>query len=381
MRHRVPCAPVRDLDEVVDDPHLHARGMLPRGRATRSSATSSCRPSPLRFGGETIDELRPSKRLGADNAAVSATGSGLSRGGVRATSSARGRSDGAAARHRRHRPHRLRQAARAHDGLAERRGLPQRAGGRRRSRRTRSTRSSSRCRPRKVEMMYGQKLAEALGLQPRIGGVWDQGGASNISMIAIAAMAIEAGQCEVALVYARRQPAHRHAPGLREGRAATTPPTAGSSVAAGYAMIARRHMHDYGTTTEQLRRDRGGRPRARRGATRTRSSSVPLDRRDLRRRALGRRAAAARRLLPGLRRRRGGGGDVAKRRARELGVADAGADPRLRPGQHLVGRGAAPRPDADQGRRVGADRVRDGRPEAGRHRRRADLRLLHDHRR
>jgi len=35
-------------------------------------------------------------------------------------------------------------------------------------------------------MMYGQKLADAMGLRPRVGGVWDQGGASNISMIAIA---------------------------------------------------------------------------------------------------------------------------------------------------------------------------------------------------
>ena len=39
----------------------------------------------------------------------------------------------------------------------------------------------------KVEMMYGQKLAEAMELEPRVGGVWDQGGASNISMIAMAA--------------------------------------------------------------------------------------------------------------------------------------------------------------------------------------------------
>jgi hypothetical protein len=49
----------------------------------------------------------------------------------------------------------------------------------------------------KVEMMYGQKLAEAMGLAPRFGGVFDQGGASNISMIAIAAMAIEAGQAQL----------------------------------------------------------------------------------------------------------------------------------------------------------------------------------------
>ena len=42
----------------------------------------------------------------------------------------------------------------------------------------------------RFEMMYGQKLAETLGIVPRIGGVWDQGGASNISMIGYAAMAI-----------------------------------------------------------------------------------------------------------------------------------------------------------------------------------------------
>ena len=28
MKHRVPCAPVRTLKEVVNDPHLHQRGML-----------------------------------------------------------------------------------------------------------------------------------------------------------------------------------------------------------------------------------------------------------------------------------------------------------------------------------------------------------------
>jgi acetyl-CoA acetyltransferase len=52
----------------------------------------------------------------------------------------------------------------------------------------------------KFEPMYGQKLAEAAGLQPHIGGVWDQGGAANIMMISYAVMAIEAGQCEVAAI-------------------------------------------------------------------------------------------------------------------------------------------------------------------------------------
>jgi CoA:oxalate CoA-transferase len=27
-RHRIPCAPVRDLNEVMHDPHMHERGML-----------------------------------------------------------------------------------------------------------------------------------------------------------------------------------------------------------------------------------------------------------------------------------------------------------------------------------------------------------------
>jgi acetyl-CoA acetyltransferase len=105
----------------------------------------------------------------------------------------------------------------------------------------------------KVEMMYGQKLAEAMGLEPRVGGVWDQGGASNISMIAIAAMAIEAGQCDVSLVTLADNP--------RTGTRQAYEKAWGDdavfgwfSVVASYAMIARRHMHDHGTTEEQLAR-------------------------------------------------------------------------------------------------------------------------------
>lgn len=103
----------------------------------------------------------------------------------------------------------------------------------------------------KVEMMYGQKLAEAMGLTPRVGGVWDQGGASNISMISFAAMAIAAGQCEVALVTLADNP--------RTGTRQAYEKAWGDdavfgwfSVVASYAMIARRHMHGHGTTPEQL---------------------------------------------------------------------------------------------------------------------------------
>lgn len=63
------------------------------------------------------------------------------------------------------------------------------------------------------EMMYAQTLAEAMALAPRVGGVWDHGGASVSTMIGHAAMAIAAGQCEIAVVTLADNPAtgSRHA--------------------------------------------------------------------------------------------------------------------------------------------------------------------------
>jgi acetyl-CoA acetyltransferase len=103
----------------------------------------------------------------------------------------------------------------------------------------------------RYEAMYGQKLAEAMRLQPRVGGVWDQGGAAPISMISFACLAIEAGQCEVALVAVADDPKT----GTRQ---AYVKPSGDDAiygwfgVAAGYAMIARRHMAEFGTRAEQL---------------------------------------------------------------------------------------------------------------------------------
>lgn len=101
----------------------------------------------------------------------------------------------------------------------------------------------------RVEMMYGQKLAEAMGMSPRFGGVFDQGGASNITMIGIAAMAIEAGQCEVALVTLADNPrtGTRQAYQKQWGEDADF---GWSSVVAGYAMIARRYMHEHEATED-----------------------------------------------------------------------------------------------------------------------------------
>lgn len=101
------------------------------------------------------------------------------------------------------------------------------------------------------EFMYGSTLATAMGLQPRIGGSWDQGGAANISLISFAAMAIEHGQCEIALVTYADNPrtGSRHAYEKAWGDDAAY---GWFGVPAGYAMLARRHMEQYGTTSDQL---------------------------------------------------------------------------------------------------------------------------------
>jgi acetyl-CoA acetyltransferase len=107
------------------------------------------------------------------------------------------------------------------------------------------------CPTSKFELMYGQKIAEATGLQPRIGGVWDQGGASNIMMISYAAMAIDAGQCDIAVICFADNP--------KTGSAAAYSRARGDDALYGwfgtlssYAMIARRHMGELGTTRADL---------------------------------------------------------------------------------------------------------------------------------
>ncbi|WP_298396435.1 CaiB/BaiF CoA-transferase family protein [Sphingobium sp.] len=68
-KYRVPCAPVRDLDEVVNDPHMHARGALQRvnhpdlGDVILPAGT-------MRFAGAPPAKLRPSGAVGADNQGV-----------------------------------------------------------------------------------------------------------------------------------------------------------------------------------------------------------------------------------------------------------------------------------------------------------------------
>ncbi len=69
MEVHIPCAPVRGLDQVMDDPNMHARGALAHidhpefGRMV-------VQQSPLRYDGVPNRELQPSRPLGADTERV-----------------------------------------------------------------------------------------------------------------------------------------------------------------------------------------------------------------------------------------------------------------------------------------------------------------------
>ena len=76
--HRVPCAPVRELAEVVADPHLHARGML-QELEHPELGTITVPHTPLRFDGEERMALEPAPALGEHNEAVLCGWLGLSR--------------------------------------------------------------------------------------------------------------------------------------------------------------------------------------------------------------------------------------------------------------------------------------------------------------
>jgi len=101
-------------------------------------------------------------------------------------------------------------------------------------------------------------MVEYLGLKPRHVDSTDTGGSAPLIHVAHAAQAIAAGKCNVALItlagVPRSQPAV-HALGLRG--TGNSPehefeaPYAVSNLAF-YAMVARRHMHEFGTTPEQL---------------------------------------------------------------------------------------------------------------------------------
>lgn len=78
IAERVPSAPVRTLDEVISDPHLHARRMLEEIDHPQFGRLTVAR-SPLRFAGSAPLPLRPSPELGRDNDEVLGGWLGLAR--------------------------------------------------------------------------------------------------------------------------------------------------------------------------------------------------------------------------------------------------------------------------------------------------------------
>jgi crotonobetainyl-CoA:carnitine CoA-transferase CaiB-like acyl-CoA transferase len=75
--HAVPSAPVRDLIEVTNDPHMHARGMLTWLEHSEFGRIA-IPDSPIRLHGARRLPLMESPRLGADNFAVLSHELGLS---------------------------------------------------------------------------------------------------------------------------------------------------------------------------------------------------------------------------------------------------------------------------------------------------------------
>lgn len=102
------------------------------------------------------------------------------------------------------------------------------------------------------------QVGEYLGIQPRYADSSDMGGGSFEAFVHHAMVAIAGGRCEVALIcYASRQ---RSLQNRRRAVAATDLSIAGQFEApfgihfpiGYYALTAARHMHQYGTTPEQL---------------------------------------------------------------------------------------------------------------------------------
>lgn len=69
MAHKVACAPVRTLDEVTNDPNMHARGAL-QWQDHPELGRIVVQHSPLRYAGVPLRELQPSRPLGADTETV-----------------------------------------------------------------------------------------------------------------------------------------------------------------------------------------------------------------------------------------------------------------------------------------------------------------------
>lgn len=104
------------------------------------------------------------------------------------------------------------------------------------------------------DFLSGLTLAEALGIHPRFTDNNRTGGSAFMSHVAVAALALDAGYCDVAVV--------AHGSNQRTGAGGKLVSAARSSSweapykplfpVSSYALVAARHMHEFGTTRAQL---------------------------------------------------------------------------------------------------------------------------------
>ena len=96
-------------------------------------------------------------------------------------------------------------------------------------------------------------LVEYLGLETRYVDTTDHGGSSYVSHVGHAAAAIRDGKCDVAVISLAGRPRQwtGFGPTVRN-HASAFESIYGSSTLTVYGMAMRRHMHEYGTTPEQL---------------------------------------------------------------------------------------------------------------------------------
>ncbi len=108
-------------------------------------------------------------------------------------------------------------------------------------------------------MLHAARVAEYLGLRPELAAVIDVGGpGTHHAALLNAAAAIDSGMCTAALcTYGEngisiRRSGRGRAPGTLTGGEDFEAPYGQIAMITGYALFAQRHMHLYGTTSEQL---------------------------------------------------------------------------------------------------------------------------------
>ncbi|MFN0041525.1 MAG: thiolase domain-containing protein [Burkholderiales bacterium] len=101
-------------------------------------------------------------------------------------------------------------------------------------------------------------MVDYMGLKMRHVDSTDTGGSSYLVHVAHAAQAIALGKCNVALITLAGRPRSEGSSGTQPRIYSAAAPDAGfefpygMATANGYGMVAMRHMHEYGTTSEQL---------------------------------------------------------------------------------------------------------------------------------